>query len=692
MASFMNTNKTNSDAKGRSERLTQKSDDRARYKNNKGESKQKQKWIKRTTKDIVHHYGQKIFSNDDVQALKMGKPTIDYNDEKKEIIENNVDQNDNNNIEILEFVEVLVDYEEFDVNAEITDFDGLLVTLEEDLAVAKKKMSIELANTNGAVVTVRKIVDSKDKFVDYNLYFCGDKYTYNGAKNLPLKVILPGCKYHYSGQLDFHVNAPHPDPSVVHYNGELMQLGKLTKVSYFSSCGYFALVPLDTENIFSCSDILLNCIRVDDVVYNLVGGPVENLRACLYNSIHKYLTVKMITNRDAFRSNALRTYKKFYGSFPGDEGIMDTMVDEPWVPMMLKAQGQRLIENRKPMIDAISTNMLARAGLVEKWFNIPRKLVLALVACGACTVGVLLGPVSGLAVAFLGLIFTGAYIIMKGKAIIFETPEEINSRYREMPSNIIVPCAMKYIRKTNLDPDFHAQIPTLGKGVKLVEPDPVDVKEHKHEIYGASIKGVEMVMPANTSENLSSGLAIRMGFQRSINNDTWNQFEKHAKRQMDLIGHFILNPEETETFLVKQYGTNRAAKIMENKGIPLDEEDAWSTLFPKAELYCGKNPENYKTRMIWSRSLKILYYFANYFSDFGKQLANKFAMGTQCMYTSKSTPETVGYQGTLIDNFGSVFEMDVSNWDGSLHNRFLLLEKYFFENYVHGWPDRKSVV
>jgi hypothetical protein len=178
-----------------------------------------------------------------------------------------------------------------------------------------------------------------------------------------------------------------------------------------------------------------------------------------------------------------------------------------------------------------------------------------------------------------------------------------------------------------------------------------------------------------------------MAFDREFDIEELSKFQQFCLSVWSGWANIVLKPKSQEDFLNSQYSTKKAERINALTDVELNEKDVDSSLFTKGEIYLGKNPDNYKARMIWSRALKLIAHYGRYFHSFGKELGKKLNNNSNCYYISGATPVDVGNYAAEMMNYPFLYEMDVSNWDGSMLGEILWLERWFLMNKVEGFPE-----
>jgi len=224
----------------------------------------------------------------------------------------------------------------------------------------------------------------------------------------------------------------------------------------------------------------------------------------------------------------------------------------------------------------------------------------------------------------------------------------------------------------------------LQEGVKLEYEIPEHCNCQYVQIYGAVIPGSDFIIPNKCTCNLVAALKIRYFFKRTFDQTTIRRFQKYAKKFMyNEIGEFT-----PPVYNIEEWGKNRYSlkRVLELKAASLRD---LSTIlletkpFVKDEAYVGKNIYDFKPRLIQGRHDEVLARLGPMFYGVSKHFTKIFNHNTKYYYTNGAD----AYQmGTFVRNLytqGYVFEMDVSNWDGSMGNYVLRLEQFFVRTFLN---------
>jgi len=264
--------------------------------------------------------------------------------------------------------------------------------------------------------------------------------------------------------------------------------------------------------------------------------------------------------------------------------------------------------------------------------------------------------------------------------------ERLNRKLGKHQGNFLVIPAAYALHKTNFpeDRDLSSEVEHDPRvSIMTVESELVD---DEIENYG-SFTYAPMVYPnGKDAKNLEAALRIRMSQPLSVDKKAMADFSRHFKNMVSTWSIDVSDREPLRDFLFRKYPKKKAEQFLMAAEEPLDESDAWSTIFVKGEAYLGKTPENYKPRMIWNRSPRIMR-FGPQMSALSKGLAKYLNFHARAWYCNGAHPADVGEYAMRIAENAHILEMDVSNWDGSLCEEILELEKWFLQNKCHGWSD-----
>ncbi len=294
----------------------------------------------------------------------------------------------------------------------------------------------------------------------------------------------------------------------------------------------------------------------------------------------------------------------------------------------------------------------------------------------------------------MGAIAESYLLLQQCNEVITTRSSHLRRLYRDYtttdPRVSLLKCSTLEIEKSLADIS-QIDIPLLPGAQVDASYDPVDHEltvDSPVTIYGSTVHDVPIVYPSSHVQNLHVGVVKRMAYDRPFDPVSVANFKSFAMKRLKEMDDVILPLDiDIEEFLVRQYGPKRAQSLIPLIDSELTQHDTYSSLFVKPECY-PKEVENFKPRMIFSRSDAIVAKFGAYFYKIGQELGTRFSKDASIFYTSKSRPDDLGYFAERMDDFSNVIlESDVSGWDGSLLEHFLELELWFLKNKVKGMPE-----
>jgi len=398
----------------------------------------------------------------------------------------------------------------------------------------------------------------------------------------------------------------------------------------------------------------------------------------------------MICDRKALAWAVKKSYLRHNNQFQDLEGVLDLMIDEPWVMPRLQDTIANRYEARDTAVDTVAAVIKLKYHRQLAQHNTYLDyLITFMLFVSVCT-----AAFSDSLPGALKLIISTILIIpgcLKGRSmynkIIGPNSEGILRWYENNITKVpLVVCAKSHIQRSKFDSDRELPVMCLKHILTKTQTKPKE--SVPVGIYGTTLPGFPMVYPSNDQDNLEAAIRIRMAFEREVDGAEWKKFEEFAKAELlswkSKIDPLDLRP--IEEVAAQQWPSSRAEEVLKAGREYLDDRDYVCELFVKGEAYLGKTPETYKPRMIWSRSLKFLYNFAPYFSAANKVIKTLLDGHEGTLYTSGSDPTKVGIFAQDMDVYSTIYEADVSNWDGSLHKGFLELEVFFIENVLDVLP------
>lgn len=208
-----------------------------------------------------------------------------------------------------------------------------------------------------------------------------------------------------------------------------------------------------------------------------------------------------------------------------------------------------------------------------------------------------------------------------------------------------------------------------------------------YSTFGSFIDGVSMVIPKACHHDQYNGLAIRFFFERFVNLIQLNSCIETAKLYLrNMVGewHVYSYDEWVHHLGGKRMNMliNEPEATMLSKYVPVD-------IFVKLEAYLGKTPTNFKPRIIQGRQLAYQNVVGPFFYSVSKWLASVFHPSrSNLIYDNGIDARDLGEIASRCFKYKNVFEIDVSNWDGSLAPAWLRFEIWFIENCLPELPPR----
>lgn len=221
-----------------------------------------------------------------------------------------------------------------------------------------------------------------------------------------------------------------------------------------------------------------------------------------------------------------------------------------------------------------------------------------------------------------------------------------------------------------------------------ITPPPVgECKPKTLQPYGCVVVGGTFVVPRCCAHDLYNGLVIRFLFARTWDQSFVNGYVIYAKRGMK---PFLMSFDKYYSFddYVNHLPSRRRGPIADNEHSLIHLKMYISNLFVKREAYMGKTADAFKPRMIHCREDDYQALIGPYFYAISKWLADVFDIYAPCTYDNDLTATQLGVKAVECAGHGRLFEVDVSNWDGSMLKEFLLFEKWLIDNLPHqppGW-------
>lgn len=207
--------------------------------------------------------------------------------------------------------------------------------------------------------------------------------------------------------------------------------------------------------------------------------------------------------------------------------------------------------------------------------------------------------------------------------------------------------------------------------------------------FGTWINGANMAIPNACHHDQYVGLVIRYFFDRSYDPTEVEKFVVAAK----WFCTNVMVAKEWVEYSVEHWLQHLPGK---RRDMLLETPCAISIIdyisvnvFVKLEAYLGKNWNAFKPRIIQGRDLAYQYLVGPFFYSVSKFLGKTFHLCNFLIYDAGLTAEQLGTIALkMFATKHRVFEIDVSNWDGSLSPPMLEFEIWFIENCLPRLPVR----
>lgn len=216
------------------------------------------------------------------------------------------------------------------------------------------------------------------------------------------------------------------------------------------------------------------------------------------------------------------------------------------------------------------------------------------------------------------------------------------------------------------------ELPPMDEDASITGDVPCDRCETDKavDVWGILNSGVPLVVPLGCVHDVYNGLRIRFVFQRVADTKIISRMSEN------FLKLFTINsvwPDISHDEWVDHLPSRRKNIMREAIG-KIDHSTIKCDIFVKREAYVGKG-WSFKPRIIWCRQPEFQVEVGAFFYCFGKWLGGHFGMHSEHCYDSGLTADQIGYRGVVSSKYKRLLEMDVSNWDGSLHNKWQGLEK-----------------
>lgn len=493
-----------------------------------------------------------------------------------------------------------------------------------------------------------------------------------------------------------------------HMNGSFLFEGKpLRKVGFFRY-----LSPEDIIRKVSDCGLLVSVVHsIPTQVYPdytssdemFVGGPLERVRMAAHTVVRRAVNSKYMYDDTNLARNVENEYRRFHMAYPSLKSDVTKVINEDWFLDEVKKYYDRrhelwadITETRLGSYYAERGGAYKRVGLVAKTLFLVKYGSIFLLPPLTLAYVLRKAPKSisnykVMTTALLGLTATSMYhtwnvckdVWLYGirNTIIRGTLSETKLD-NQLPMTF-TPCSKMFFKKNTFNKELR-DLPNLWEKVNMIVEETLH-KPDQIEIYGSTTEA-PAVYPTSSNANLEAAFRIRCGFDRTIDEAYSEEFKEYGRRFIEALPRFDIGPisdEECLSWLKSQYGEKRGARIFEERDELLDTSDVNCEAFVKAEVYLGKTEENFKPRMIWKRSDKMLAKFGVYFNRLSQKLSDFFNLNNNFYYATKCTPEDVGkFAQKIFDENPYQYEADVSNWDGSITSHMLWLELQFLKTKV----------
>lgn len=225
------------------------------------------------------------------------------------------------------------------------------------------------------------------------------------------------------------------------------------------------------------------------------------------------------------------------------------------------------------------------------------------------------------------------------------------------------------------------EVPPLHPKAKIVKPTNWEMNCEPKNIgsFGSTIFGAPLVVPNCCSHDQYNGLRIRFLFDRTFNIATQAAWFASSKTFVSrfLPAKFVRYSDDE---WLDHLNGPRRAKIV--NALPAESLKAVKPvdIFVKKEAYLGKTPAAFKPRIIQGRHLSYQKDVGSYMYSVGKWVGEMFPPTGRWIYDSGLDAKQLGDLVEKCFEYKHVYELDVSNWDGSLFKKAWDLEKWLLRN------------
>lgn len=211
-----------------------------------------------------------------------------------------------------------------------------------------------------------------------------------------------------------------------------------------------------------------------------------------------------------------------------------------------------------------------------------------------------------------------------------------------------------------------------------------------YDSFGTFIRGANMVIPNACHHDQYNGLRIRFFFDRSVD-------KKAVADVIDCAKRFCLERLNPGSWIMYGYDEwvrhltgKRASLLRQTSTLVEVANGVLVDIFVKLEAYLGKNPSAFKPRIIMGRQLGYQNIVGPFFYSVSKWLGKILSYPkSNFIYDSGLDARELGEIAvTMFSKFKYVYEIDVSNWDGSIDPAWLVFEIWLVEEVLPYLPHR----
>lgn len=425
----------------------------------------------------------------------------------------------------------------------------------------------------------------------------------------------------------------------------------------------------------------VDCDTVPGVLHNNIWYPTRgDVKSVLRRLAHSLITesyVGYLYDYHKLSKMLMARYKCHFKSYPTLAHDCDSIVAEPWIMdkanVTLKSMGQDYV--KRAMLKFNHHCVYRGLNMESELLKIQRRVMHAVSPWGrlfSCCSGydTLIERHAGT--------WKDPYYTYNLDTIVCR--EALALADAEMSKTIIfAPCSKLFLTKTEPEEDIYP--PQRADVYLRYEPtDPVPPKEV--EVYGCVTK-VDQVLPLNSAKNVYGAIRKRAAKEFPGDRKLQEEFCREARRDYATIfpTPFVFRDWDDDkffTFCKSRYGEAKAKRLLVARHEALTEDDAWAELFCKAETYF-KDWENAKQRLIWSRTERFLAHHLPFFHDWGEYVKDAFQSDSRIAYYHVGHRDDLCLALERLEQFAKKLESDVSNWDASMFNGILELEKEFVQ-------------